>query len=1449
MLTQCARVNPLIKRFLCLLLCVSLLLPTLSFAEDTTGNVEWTNAVEHVSDEDEVFIFETGASVDAPGTVETDVFVDSSSEPEPSSEPLCSHENSERIPVGRGTETEWVYETEEYHIRSYEQMYHVVCAACGETLNETTEWQSEQAQHRFDEDGICKDCKWRSAPVVEESAAETPAPTVEPAEEPEEPAACEHQWQDCEESSEYTAWTAVDETQHSRAHKTALGRVCVTCGAVEHVSDSEETENAAHTFDANNVCTECGYQGAGAPEKAPSETEAPQETEAPEVTPEPETTPESEETSEPENTAVPEITPEPEISSEPDVTVEPENIVAPEITPEPEKTMAAGVQEGTPNEAEMQLLQGEDANAIMLLAAPSLELSGCQPEHRRTSFQVIDNYSDWNWWGSAQHLRTYDVREGVYCADCNLTFYTSTRQQQQILPHQFDKNTCKICGYLTTCTHPNTFDQIFDGGREGCQSIDENTHYVYTFEITRTYCSNCNAELRSTKKIVPKIESHSLNNNGTCWRCGYSPNCSHPNVRRNEDGYGADVRYEYVDAKQHRKIDSLGVYYFCPDCKFGWSGEVSDKEDIILENHNLQGGYCTACQHMEECAHENTTVTQQEVRSSAWKRENNMQHSSEYDVFEITACADCGEVLSKIPVDRIKKTESHSFWNVSSSCPFCGYTCIHDVTVKDTFMGDETYQQIENDAVYHYDTFNVYTRTICKICNNEINREITSHGEKAKQRHNFSDGDTCSLCGYKNACTHEQTGERILVIGASSWIKIDEKQHKYVYPAIITTYCLSCGEALKTEQVSEYSPWTRDHDFNKDNVCYYCGFENPNPCKHENTTATSWIDTGAPYTVIDENQHSAEQIVHIDINCSDCGVHLSTEKKQLGKTVLEDHNFNQNGECWGCGYVYVSSCSHKYTAKKTEHERQTWTSRYVNEEQHAIIYNLIEKTICTDCGMLLATETLQWNLEELEDHFGVEGIKDCSCGYLKKCAHEHTYIETSHDLGDDLMEFVDAKYHRIPYRTYSHPRCSDCGASLLQGEPKTEYFYVEHTFENGVCTGCGYQNQTPCQHEETYKGLEKAVNQRDYVHSDASSHTFTYDKAWEIICVKCGECIGEEALEIGLQGTEKHDFKVLQSGASKCRDCGYISVCQHEKTKEDNHFLKYTLVSEYDEQQHTVVSFYGYHAECLICGEPTGGGMPDTDETVTSPHTFNENGVCTVCSYRKASTAPTAAPTAAPTDRPTDEPTVRPTNTPTTVPTQRPTGYPIPLLTARPYWPAGGSYPTSTPQTSGSSSRRTAPKTSTAYAAQNAANADTAANTISLMQSEGARVEVMGAKGILTEAEYTALSALPATEQVLVTLIAAGYSDVAYGMMQAMGMTLSPEMTALVQQVAQRVHAMTQTERGALTETLEDLFLIEERPVGNAICVYLTLTLRICMGDVSASVSIDLNAVRNGDAA
>lgn len=1370
MQTSNARVKTLIKRFLCLLLCVSLLLPTLSFAEDTTGNVEWTDAVEHVSDEDEVFIFETGASVDAPGTVETDVFVDSSSEPEPSSEPLCSHENSERIPVGRGTETEWVYETEEYHIRSYEQMYHVVCAACGETLNETTEWQSEQAQHRFDEDGVCKDCKWRSAPVVEEPATETPAPTAEPAEEPAKPTACEHQWQDCEESSEYTAWAVMDETQHSRAHKTALGRVCVTCGAVEHVSDNEETENAAHTFDANNVCTECGYQGAGAPEKDPSETEAPQETEAPEVTPEPETTPESEETSEPENTAAPEITPEPEISSEPDVTIEPENTVAPETTPEPEKTMADGVQEGTPNEVEMQLLQGEDANAIMLLAAPSLELSGCLPEHRRTSFQVVDNYSDWKWWSTAEHYRTYDVRQGVYCADCNLTFYADTVQQRQTLWHQFTGDTCTVCGGHTSCAHANTWNRVTMQRRvETYQPIDENGHQYGVIEVTEIVCSDCGLVISSTQKIGTREEGHSINGNGFCWRCGYSPSCTHKNKLHIGYSFGATLRSEYVNAMQHRRFYSAVARYRCLECNRFWYGEIDPEEKSVLENHDWQGGYCSMCQHVEACAHENTAVTEELVSPNEFHSEDEHRHSGRYYLMERTVCLSCGETLSRIPVNSEMKAEAHSFG----------------------FNG------------------------------------------------------TCGICGY--TCSHEHTSERLeKYTGNTRYEIVDERRHQYVGDAIVRTYCLVCRATLNTQNITDYVGETEGHVFNEENTCSRCGYKKEEPCMHANTYVQKSQRNDAPYAYVDEQHHTTTVYKVTTTYCADCGATLKTEQEMQNEPVLENHVYYNNSiHCMRCGTAPVCQHESTRTYERTSGLYGDDGYSYVNEAQHIHYSDLQEVTICDKCGVTVSIKMLQ-RIETLEPHI-FQDSEHCDCGFLNPCKHENTkIIKYSLDTFRNPRIPVDEKNHRVVY--HCRRVCSECLAWTMW-DSYNEYSLEEHIFENNVCIECGYQSE--CDHSETYLGLEKEINKRDFSVVDANSHAYTCDIVKEILCAKCGECVGEKETGKIEHGTESHIWK--WNGNYKehqCRDCGYEIHCLHKKQTRERDYLYRVNIIRKDTTQHTLQYEIAPRIDkCLDCGQYVGGDNMNDCYEVTSPHTFNENGVCTVCSYRNASTVPTAAPTAAPTDKPTDEPTVRPTNTPTVVPTQRPTGYPTPQPTARPYWPAGGSYPTSTPQASGSSSRRTAPKTSTAYAAQNAANADTAANTISLMQSEGARVEVMGAKGILTEAEYTALSALPATEQVLVTLIAAGYSDVAYGMMQSMGMTLSPEMTALVQQVAQRVHAMTQTERGALTETLEDLFLIEERPVGNATCVYLTLTLRICMGDVSASVSIDLNAVRNGNAA
>lgn len=145
-----------------------------------------------------------------------------------------------------------------------------------------------------------------------------------------------------------------------------------------------------------------------------------------------------------------------------------------------------------------------------------------------------------------------------------------------------------------------------------------------------------------------------------------------------------------------------------------------------------------------------------------------------------------------------------------------------------------------------------------------------------------------------------------------------------------------------------------------------------------------------------------------------------------------------------------------------------------------------------------------------------------------------------------------------------------------------------------------------------------------------------------------------------------------------------------------------------------------------------------------------------------------------------------------------------------------------------------------------AAAANEALGAVALLQAGGI-VEVVGAKAVFTSEEHAALCTLPAAEQVLVTLIAAGYSDAAQEMMRSAGVALSDGAIALVQQVFQRFAAMSPDERAALQEIMDDLFLTEERTVNGAVCVSLTLTLRVRMGGVTATVSIDLEAVREGE--
>lgn len=380
-------------------------------------------------------------------------------------------------------------------------------------------------------------------------------------------------------------------------------------------------------------------------------------------------------------------------------------------------------------------------------------------------------------------------------------------------------------------------------------------------------------------------------------------------------------------------------------------------------------------------------------------------------------------------------------------------------------------------------------------------------------------------------------------------------------------------------------------------------------------------------------------------------------------------------------------------------------------------------------------------------------------------------------------------------------------------EHSTEAVYEEHTFKNNVCTECGYEIE--CSHDETYRGIVKDVNPRDFTFADESTHAYICDRAQEILCANCGEYMGEEVIQNGVNGTEKHSFGSYPYVYTNCNKCGYRDECMHDHVILAAESVNNTRVIRRDEAEHTVLHHSTVNGmECADCGKFLCGDTMGDRQEVTSPHDFNEEGVCTVCAYRKVETEPPESPTA----------TAIPDSS--VAPTLQPTQPPILQLIDEPTYAIVGSVVSSSEDS-----------TSDAVAMS---------ELFSLTQ-EDQTVEIDGTELVFTSEEHAALCALPAAEQVLVTLIAAGYSDAAQEMMRSADVALSDGAIALVQQVLQRFAAMSPDERAALQEIMDDLFLTEERTVNGAVCVSLTLTLRVCMGGVTATVSIDLEAVREGE--
>lgn len=1053
-----ARGYKLLNRLFCLLLCVSFMTPGLSVSEEIPGEPEgvvWCEHEEHAASGDELFVFESPESV------------------APADAPACAHESAERIAGERGNESDWRYETENHHVRTFDRTYRTVCLTCGALLEEETACESsEWAEHRFGADGACLDCKWRPAPletpavqpVEVEAPAPEPADTPEPAEEP-----------------------TADLT-----------------GAPEATAAPATEPTAAPADDAPTAVPDGG--ATPAPEVTIDPTAGPEEEPTAVPTGQPEATdvPTTEPTADPTD-AVPTAAPDGEATPAPEVTTA--------LTADLEEEPAPATEEGLPEGEGLMLLSAEESAPLLLAAAQSLELSGCQPEHNRQGFMVSDNYSEWRWWAPGYHRRTYDQHSGVYCADCDLTFYTSTEQREETEMHRFDSNNmCTVCGGRTVCNHGSTNTQTFYKTWDYTyKTADETTHKAGRYLVTRLYCTSCGVTLSESIGDEPVWigeEAHNFNSSGTCVNCGYSSACTHPNVRYDANGRTMNFQYVQADEKQHRVYRKVAPWYYCPDCRTGWYGEYAEEESDYLQDHSFSGGHCSACGYQSTCQHENTTV---ETYTSSWGTyviENDYQHSRVYNNYERTTCADCGEQLSNIPVSAEKKISSHSFAN--GACYNCGYECKHPNLVGKTQEENKTYRQIEGDATYHLLVYDERTRSVCGVCGQEYGSMMTAEGASRQQRHTFNESGVCADCGFANTCAHQYTSQNVgYEYSSASYEQVDETWHKMVVgTATVYTYCRVCKQTIKEELVENYET-LGSHSFRDDGACYYCDYYSEsevNTCKHENTVERVHTYNASPYTMIDETYHSASVERHTITFCADCGKELNYTLEVIeGASELESHYFGSDGKC-RCGYFIP--CTHENTTTFQTKNYFGCQYIYIDEEYHVRLYDLIEETICKDCGRTITSKILQEDIleDEMREHaFSFEElgeIGECICGYCIECEHESIERKV-YDVYYAMAanEICHYYYHEWDYE-FICIKCGSCSRHLMTKLEKAEYT-APHTFVNDICTECGFEVE--CTHKNTYRGLLKQINGRDYAQKDDKTHTTPHGKSFAPIVARALE--------------------------------------------------------------------------------------------------------------------------------------------------------------------------------------------------------------------------------------------------------------------------------------------------------------------------------------------------------
>ena len=766
------------------------------------------------------------------------------------------------------------------------------------------------------------------------------------------------------------------------------------------------------------------------------------------------------------------------------------------------------------------------------------------PHTEKNSWEniVLADGESWTQVDEKTHKGIVDIHQIERCTNCNASTDTVTQSRvEKTVEHWFREGTCRNCGYV--CPHDQLDSwndyELCEG--QTWQSVNDDSHKAVVNITKRIYCTNCSKHFDEPgEQNTEQTLRHSYTEESECRDCGHV--CSHEGAEVYDPEWQLceGESWQSIDEKNHQGIVDVYQPALCRHCY--------QTQKTLLESHVTKTaahryndeGVCLDCGHVNTCKHPNKWQRIWDYVQGSWKDDGNGRtHTAEATREYTWSCDDCG-MRGTEKEEPTTRTELHTFSN--GVCTKCGAaeTCKHEKLVQKSEEYEGGEWKDDGNGATHSRTTTLVQSAVCDICG-QVVRNVLKENVVQTEKHVSDDGDTCGVCGAGMTCKHANVYEGIEYAEGDTAKDNGDGTHTFTKKIIRVTRCKDC-DFVKRTNTDEVVTYTENHEIGRTSgKCAACGYV-PGKCEHKNTRTRISHRTGQFYPSADGKTHWRNADVLEVTVCADCGLNLSSKVLQ---TNVEErvHSFEEGGICRRCGYILPVDqlCKHEQTT--TYYEMKDGELLNQNEQGHTFRVKLLEKTYCTDCGMLVQTKLVKKGIVYTEAHNIDERGICWDCGYQQKkdvrdveetCKHEHQ--EKNEWAIKVKLVGTDANGHTFESVVVDEVYCDDCGETLSAGNPHKKNVTEQHdyVYDRGGsrCDTCGYVNT--CRHAkvnaDTYMWFQSDIRSEN-----DSQHSYIAMRVQIKTCADCGQNLGETLMESEpAKIMENHEW----DGNGVCYVCG-----------------------------------------------------------------------------------------------------------------------------------------------------------------------------------------------------------------------------------------------------------------------------------------------------------------------